>query len=97
MRTTALVIHALFTVLLVAGIASAGPSLDIRSGAVVNNGWTGPTCDPDASQGQWFLNLGTCCPEFRTHEFYDNPLGYGGGTQGHYAITGIVTHLDLCG
>jgi hypothetical protein len=84
-------------VLFAACFAAAGPSLDIRSGPVVNSGWTGPSNDPAAAHGQWFLDPGTGAAEFLTHEFYDNPVGYGGGSQGHYAITGIVTHLDLCG
>ena len=83
--------------LFTACFAVAGPSLDIRNGPVFNNGWTGPPNDPTAGQGQWFLDPNTGAKEFLTHEFYDNPIGYGGGSQGHFAISGIVTYLDLCG
>ena len=84
-------------VLTVAGLAFAGPSLDISK---KNPGyvqpipsWTGPQQDPDAILGQWFLNRdGT--EEYRTHEFYDNVLGYGGGFASAGAITGYATNIQ---
>ena len=86
----------LFVVLFAAGSAFGGPSLDIRSGPVINNGYTGPSYDPGASQGMWFLDSASGQTDFRTHEFYDDPTG-SDGSQGNLAISGIVMNLDLYG
>ena len=49
--------------------------------------------DPTASRGQWFLDLETGDEEVRTHEFYDNVPGYGGGFAGSWAISGIPINV----
>ncbi len=86
-------------VLLVAGTAMAAPSLEITKPPVgPMQSWTGPVQDPDAIQGQWFKHInpetgvvGT--EEARTHEFYDNVTGHGGGSASHLAIEGYVKNL----
>ncbi|MBT8045032.1 MAG: PEP-CTERM sorting domain-containing protein, partial [Verrucomicrobiae bacterium] len=47
---------------------------------------------PDAVQGQWFENDGV-----RSHEFYDNVLGSGGGTANSLAISGFATNVVMGG
>ena len=75
--------------------AISAPSLDIRSGPVINNGFTGPANDPASSLGQWFYNPATGGVEARTHEFYDNPSVL--GDQGVLSINGVVTELIKSG
>ncbi|MBL0927313.1 MAG: hypothetical protein IBJ11_06635 [Phycisphaerales bacterium] len=74
-----------------AGAASASPAIDIRSnptGPVTpGNAPAGPNIDPTTQQGQWFLeNNGT--ESARSHQFYDNIDGAGGGPPNHLAIQG---------
>lgn len=73
-----------------AGAAFASPSLDIRRPQIVGPA-AGPTFDPGAVNGQWFVNRpGTVpqTPTVRPYEFYDNIEGFGGGPPNHLAIRG---------
>ena len=81
--------------LCVTSAAFAAPSLDITKGPVLPvPSWTGPPQDPHAKAGQWFLSMdGT--EEVRTHEFYDNIPGYGGGGAGSLAISGFVRNVQM--
>lgn len=81
--------------IMLTGIIYAGPSLDIRSGPVINNGYTGPINDPASAQGQWFFDPATGSVMSRTHEFYDNPSVI--GEQGVLSINGVVTELIKAG
>ena len=76
--------------------AFAAPSLQITSGPVVNNGWTGPAIDPNASAGQWFVDEASReIREVRTHEFYDNVYpNYGGGNKSYFAIEGYAQNIQ---
>ena len=81
---------------LVASFALAAPSLDITKGPVTPiPSWTGPAMDPDAVMGQWFLDLETGNEEVRTHEFYDNVEGAGGGYTSSAAIVGIPVNIQI--
>ncbi len=82
-------------VLVAANFALAAPSLEVTKGPVIPvPSWTGPPHDPHARAGQWFLNMdGTV--EVRSHEFYDNVPGFGGGFAGSRAITGYVTNVQM--
>ena len=85
----------------------AAPSLPITKLPLTNPpigpnpSWTGPLVDPHAIQGQWFLDLtpqqGTPPEQYRTHEFYDNVPGYGGGTSSYFAIKGVATNVVYAG
>ncbi len=97
MKQLTFTIVTLCAIALFTGFAFAGPSIHVGSPPVVNGGWTGPANDPGSTQGQWFLDPATGHTDVRTHEFYDNATNYGGGPEGHFAISGVVTHLDLCG
>ncbi len=67
----------------------AAPSLSVQKPPVTAAALTGPMSDPASTNGQWFLaNDGT--EEYRTHEFYDNVAGFGGGNMGAAAIQGSV-------
>jgi len=80
--------------LALSSIVGAAPSLDVRKPPVLPPvSFTGPVFDPNAEQGQWFRNKMTGLEEPRTHEFYDNAVGYGGGRSGSVAITGIITNI----
>ncbi|HHE38087.1 MAG TPA: T9SS type A sorting domain-containing protein [Candidatus Cloacimonetes bacterium] len=73
----------------------AAPSLDVREPPVTDVwDWTGPIVDPDALNGQWFRDNTTFQEEFRTHEFYDNVEGSGGGTMSCFAIEGYVIMIQ---
>jgi len=61
------------------GNTLGAPSLDVRKPPAVGPGNTGPSVDPPSTNGQWFLR-GTV-EEYRTHEFYDNLFGSGGGVR----------------
>lgn len=79
--------------LLLASIASAGVSLPVTKSPVASGGspQTGPSSDLFALQGQWFKSTGTggrSGESPRSHEFYDNPLGHGGGSTGSNALRG---------
>ncbi len=81
-------------VLSTAGIISAAPSLPVTKVPVTPSAsFTGPTNDAHAVMGQWFMNVATSKREYRTHEFYDNTSGSGGGSAGHLAIYGRVTNI----
>ncbi|MBY0455941.1 MAG: hypothetical protein K2V38_01240, partial [Gemmataceae bacterium] len=82
-----------FALTLIAGTASASPALDIRVGPVNSTLPAGPTFDPNATQGQWFLPVSGANPEVRTHEFYDNIAGSGGGPNNNLAIRGRVLNF----
>ena len=93
----------LLIVLLICGLgissSLAAPSLQITSPPVMNNGWTGPTHDPTASHGQWFVDEATReISESRTHEFYDN-VGpdFGGGAMSYLAIDGRAQNIQYGG
>jgi hypothetical protein len=76
------------------GIISAAPSLPVTKAPVTpNTSFTGPTNDAHAVMGQWVMNVDTSKREYRTHEFYDNISGSGGGSAGHLAIYGVVTNI----
>ena len=73
--------------------AVAGPSLPVTKPPVQPlPSWTGPGFDPHATNGQWFAHP-TGLLEPRSHEFYDNALGFGGGFLGTDAIYGKVTNV----
>jgi hypothetical protein len=83
------------TMLMVLAISAyavfASPSLQIsKPPAQPLESWTGPPADPHAIQGQWFLDMAAGTEDFRTHEFYDNMSGSGGGFAMHMAISSIV-------
>lgn len=61
--------------------------------------WTGPTQDPDATQGQWFRDLKGGDPSdfARPYEFYDNKTGSGGGAASTGAVYGKVTAITWSG
>ncbi len=81
-------------VLSTVGIILAAPSLPVTKVPVTpNTSFTGPTNDAHAVMGQWFTNIVTSKLEYRTHEFYDNTSGSGGGSSGHLAIYGYVTNI----
>ena len=83
----------LLVVLLCTASAFAAPALDIRNPAV-DPGWTGPTIDPHAAQGQWFNTVNDPSSGFaRPYEFYDNKIGSGGGFKSTKAIYGKVTAI----
>ncbi len=90
-------------VLLVAGAATAAPSLEITKPPVGPiPSWSGPVQDPDAIMGQWFKHINPLTgavgmEEARTHEFFDNKTGYGGGFASTAAIKGLVTSLTWAG
>ncbi len=89
---------AVVTLLCLTVCATAGPSLPITKPPVLPvPSWTGPLQDPHALQGQWFSNYVTGAEECRTHEFYDNLLGYGGGFAGTNAVYGKVVNVQLAG
>lgn len=78
---------------LVAPAVRAAPSLPVTNPPIIfSPGWTGPTHDPRAEQGQWFEDVATGSEAARTHEFYDNvpDPAAGGGFAGSTAITGTV-------
>lgn len=74
-----------------AGSVHASPGLDIRSigaGPIGPGiGPAGPAADPTTQQGQWFL-MNNGVADARSHEFYDNIDGNGGGAPNHLAING---------
>jgi hypothetical protein len=80
-------------------MALAAPELDITKPPVVSgtNPDTGPAVDPTAQQGQWFSNLTGGSQFSRPTQFYDDPTGNGGGSQGTQAITGVVSSYTLAG
>lgn len=81
-------------VLCTAMVISAAPSLPVTKTPVTPNpSFTGPTNDTHAFMGQWFINVTNSKSEYRTHEFYDNASGSGGGSAGHLAIYGFVTNV----
>jgi len=93
--------------LLAVQLSFAAPSLTITKPPVTPiPSWTGPGSpplpippgDPDAIFGQWFVDRasGTIFAN-RTHEFYDNVLGMGGGLQGSMAIYGFVSAVTWAG
>jgi hypothetical protein len=97
MKTPKVYFVALLSVSIVLGWTSlgmAGPALDITKGPVLpDTSWTGPSHDPHATDGQWFLDLQTNQEECSNYEFYDNLAGYGGGTAGAGAIYGNVVFV----
>lgn len=77
--------------LTLATAAVASPALNIQAPPVANG--NGPPFDPTGTQGQWFSRLttaGTTVYENRTHEFYDNIAGDGGGPNNALAIRGAL-------
>lgn len=78
--------------------ALAAPSLPVTKPPVMSDPsgigprYTGPPIDPTASGGQWFIRPDADA-EFRSHEFYDNVPGFGGGFAGSAAIRGVVTFV----
>lgn len=79
-------------VALAAGTVIAAPSQDIRVPPVAPN-LAGPPVDPDAFEGQWFLRPDGF-EEVRTHEFYDNQVGFGGGFASTRAIAAGFAGFD---
>lgn len=89
---------AIVTVLCATVCATAAPSLPITKPPVLPvPSWTGPVQDPHAMRGQWFQDYRTGVEDFRTHEFYDNLMGYGGGFSGASAIYGKVSNVQFAG
>ena len=87
---------AVMTVLILAGTALGGPWLDISKPAQAPASWTGPTWDPHATAGQWFMDLGTQEFSSRPYEFHDNAFEYGGDAKfGTRAIEGVVTSVTF--
>lgn len=83
-------------------LATAAPSLPITKAPVAPvPSLTGPPHDADAVQGQWFRRLQgpAALPspndpiENRTHEFYDNLPGLGGGSASYLAIKGVPANV----
>jgi len=87
-----------FSLLGAASVAWGAVSLTITKPPVTGGEGAGPLHDPDALRGQWFVprDLQNPDPEpfVRTHEFYDNIPGHGGGHMGHFAIEGYVTIIN---
>ncbi len=74
-----------------AATASAGVSLPVTKSPVASGGspLTGPSEDLFALQGQWFKPTGNRTGNVpRSHEFYDNIAGHGGGAMGSNALRG---------
>lgn len=98
MREIRLVLTAAVSAVLPA-FAVAAPGLPVTKppvGPVPS--FTGPIQDPHALQGQWFTSgFGTGVESYRTHEFYDNVLGQGGGPASTNAIKGVAQNLVLSG
>lgn len=81
-----------------AGLLQAAPSLPVTSPPVQpETSWTGPEEDPHAEWGQWFRDLMSEMESYRTHEFYDNVSGSGGGNEGPGAIRGVAENLQYDG
>lgn len=92
--TAAYLAIAIAAIVALSSTVGAAPSLDIRKPPVQPPvSYTGPVSDPNAALGQWFRDRMTGLEEPRTHEFYDNAMGYGGGTAGTVAISGVVTNI----
>jgi len=71
------VVFAVVLAFVLTAAALAAPALEITKPPVAPvPSWTGPVIDPNAVDGQWFLKD---TETYRTHEFYDNVDGYGGG------------------
>lgn len=87
--------------LLISAAASAGVSLPVTKSPVASGGspLTGPSEDLFALQGQWFQQLGVGRSENapRSHEFYDNIQGHGGGASGSNALRGTWDGWTLNG
>ena len=98
MRTFLIATSCFIAVALVADSVWAAPALDIRTinsgGSVIPN-LAGPSgVDPNSDQGQWFQRRNAAGElEVRTHEFYDNVLGYGGGPASFTAIHGQAMNI----
>ncbi len=89
-----------FCILGFARVALAGPELPITRPPVVGNAvyqYTGPLADPEATWGQSFLDLATENKYALPVQFYDNPVGGGGGSKGTDAIRGVVSSYVLVG
>lgn len=84
----------LFLVLIQTALCPAAPSLPVvRPLVAPEQSYTGPPNDTHATKGQWFQSVATAELENRTHEFYDNTPGVGGGAMGHLAISGVVVSV----
>ncbi len=71
-------------------LSEAGPSLPVMKPPVQSPAlMTGPSSDPTALQGQWFINA-VGVETVRTNEFYDEVFG---GLAGANAITGYVDSI----
>lgn len=84
------------SIALSAGVASAAPSLSVRKPPVISgaNPNTGPAAvDPTAAKGQWFIPVSGGAAQVRSHEFYDNVPGQGGGAWASRAIYGSVASI----
>jgi len=92
LRSLVAVVCVLFVFISLVQVASAAPGLRITKPPVTGP-LTGPNWDAAASNGQWFLDLSTTNEEYRTHEFYDNVKGSGGGEKSFGAITGFVSNV----
>jgi hypothetical protein len=82
---------------LLAAPVLAAPSLPVTKPPLLPvPSYTGPTIDPHAIKGQWFIDLTTTEESYRTHEFYDNVEGYGGSAfKSFLAIEGYVHNLSF--
>jgi hypothetical protein len=84
-----------FGLLGVASVAWGAVSLDITKPPVTGGIGAGPPNDPNANQGQWLVRNGPGPEPFvRSHEFYDNIPGKGGGQSGRHAIFGAVSVVN---
>ena len=94
-----------FSILGFAQVALAAPELPITKLPVVSGSepYTGPTIDPFATFGQWFLNPITLQQFALPVQFYDNPaqpvnpVNGGGGFLGTSAIHGVVSSVTTVG
>ncbi len=88
----------LVLLIVVGSLLFAAPSLDVQKPPVIPNpSWTGPLVDPHAVQGQWFKRISDNMEEPRSHEFYDNVEGFGGGFMSCLAIEGYVVNIIYAG
>lgn len=95
MRKYLFITSMLLAVLMFSTASFAAPGLCITKPPVFGPPNTGPTIDPPATQGQWFMDLRTGIEQPRMCEFYDNVYHQGGGWRSHLAIAGYVVQINF--
>ena len=88
------VVCALFVFVSLVNVVWAAPGLPITKPPVLGLYKTGPNPDPASTNGQWFFNPNGQIEEYRTHEFYDNVQGDGGGIMSFNSISGYVSRVE---